>query len=150
MYLLDTNVVSELRKARDGRADPAVVAWAASVAPAETFLSVVSILEIEQGILSVERRDARQGTVLRAWLETQVLPAFPARILPFGTAVARRCARRHVPDPHAERDAFIAATALVHGLVVVTRNVRDFAAAKVDILDPWSAGARVTSSGTLR
>ena len=137
MYILDTNVVSELRKAKDGRADPNVTAWAASVSPAETFLSVVTILEIEQGILQVARRDKAQGTLLRAWFEDRVLPPFAERILPIDTAIARRCAGLHVPDLHGERDALIAATGLVHGMTIVTRNVKDFAGTRVAVLNPW-------------
>ena len=137
MYLLDTNVVSELRKAKTGKADARVVEWAASIPAADLFLSVISVLELETGVLRVERRDPKQGLVLRAWLESQVLPAFSERILAVDLAVAQRCARLHVPDPRAERDALIAATALVHGLTVVTRNVADFEASAVPLLNPW-------------
>ena len=137
MFLLDTNVVSELRKAKSGRADRHVVAWAKGMAPAMLFLSVITILELEQGVLGIERRDAAQGAVLRRWLEGAVLPAFADRILPIDTAVARRCAQLHVPDPRAERDTLIAATALVHGLTVVTRNGGDFAGSGVRVVDPW-------------
>lgn len=136
MYLLDTNVVSELR--RSECADPKVLGWAASVASAEVFLSAVSILELEMGVLSVERRDAAQGKVLRSWLEGQVLPRFLGRVLAVDLAVARACARLHVPDRQSERDALIAATALVHGLTVVTRNIRDFEASGCRLLNPWS------------
>lgn len=138
MFLLDTNVVSELRKAGTGRAHPAVVAWAEGADPAALFLSVVVVLEIERGVLTTERRDPAQGAVLRAWLERQVLPAFEERILPVDAAVARRCAALHVPDPRSDRDALIAATALVHGLTVVTRNVADFSATGVRLLDPFA------------
>jgi len=138
MYLVDTNVVSELR--RPGRTDPRVLAWARGVLPAELFLSAITVLEIEVGVLLVERRDARQGAMLRGWLENQVLQAFDGRILPIDMAVARRCAALHVPDPKAERDALIAATALVHRLTVVTRNVADFDAMGVPLLDPWNDG----------
>ena len=137
MYLLDTNVVSELRKAKAGKADPGVVAWAATVPAAEMFLSAISVLELEMGVLLIERRDAAQGAVLRNWLNQNVIPAFAERILPIDTAVAQRCARLHVPDPRAERDTLIAATAFVHGLVVVTRNVADFAATGVGMMNPW-------------
>ncbi len=116
MYLLDTNVVSELRKAGAGKANAKVVAWAGSVVSVEMFLSAITILELETGILLVERRDPTQGKMLRRWLETQVLPAFGERILPIDTQVAVRCAGLHVPDPRPDRDALIAATALVHGL----------------------------------
>jgi toxin FitB len=136
MYLLDTNVVSELRCSE--RADAKVLAWASSVASAEIFLSAVTVLELELGVLSVERRDAAQGQFLRAWLDGQVLPRFSGRVLPLDVAVARACARLHVPDRQSERDAMIAATAMVHGLTVVTRNVRDFAASKCRLLNPWT------------
>lgn len=137
MYLLDTNVVSELRKAKSGKADARVIAWAAGLPASELFLCAISVLELEMGVLLVERRDAAQGTVLRSWLDRHVLPAFTDRILPVDAAVARRCARLHVPDPRAERDALIAATALVHDLTVVTRNVGDFEATGVRLLNPW-------------
>ena len=137
MYLLDTNVVSELRKAKSGKADARVTAWAAEVPASELFLSAISVLELEMGVLLVERRDAAQGVVLRSWLDKHVLPAFADRILPVDAAVARRCARLHVPDPRAERDALIAATALVRDLTVVTRNVGDFEATGVRLLNPW-------------
>ena len=139
MYLLDTNVVSELRKAKSGKADPNVTAWAAGVPAASLFLSAISILELETGVLLVERRDTQQGALLRTWLVHHVLPAFADRILPVDTAVAQHCARLHVPDPLGERDALIAATALVHGLTVVTRNVTDFEPTGVPLLNPWDA-----------
>jgi len=137
MFVLDTNVVSELRKANTGKADANVVAWANSVLPASLFLSTISILELEMGILLIERRDQEQGEMLRNWLENQVLPTFEERILVVDTAVARQCARLHVPDPCSERDALIAATALVHGMTVVTRNVDDFKPTGIAILNPW-------------
>ena len=137
MFVLDTNVVSELRKANTGKADANVVAWANSVLPASLFLSAISILELEMGILLIERRDQEQGKMLRNWLENQVLPTFEERSLVVDTAVARQCARLHVPDPCSERDALIAATALVHGMTVVTRNVDDFKPTGIAILNPW-------------
>lgn len=137
MYLLDTNVVSELRKAKAGKADPNVIAWAANVSAANLFLSAITILELETGIQLVERRDAPQGKLLRAWLEGHVLLAFSGRILPIDVSVAQRCAKLHVPDRRADRDALIAATALVHGMTVVTRNIVDFQATGVNLLDPW-------------
>jgi toxin FitB len=135
MFLLDTNVISELR--RPQRADRNVVAWAGTVPAATFFLSAISILEIELGALLVARRDAVQGAVLRAWIDDQILPRFDGRILPVDTAVAQRCARLHVPDRRAERDALIAATAMVHGLTVVTRNIADFEPIGVAVLNPW-------------
>lgn len=142
MYLLDTNVISELRRRR--RADPHVLAWAAATPDASTFLSVVTIFEVERGILLVERRDRDQARELRHWLETRLLPDFGERILQVDVAVARRSAALHVPDPRPEPDALIAATALVHGMTVVTRNVRDFDAMGVSVLNPWTDGAQST------
>ena len=137
MFLLDTNVVSELRKAKAGKADANVSTWAGSVPFGSLFISAITLLELEIGVLQVERRDAAQGSILRAWLDRHVLPAFHDRILPIDVVVARRCARLHVPDPRAERDALIAATALVHGMTVVTRNVSDFQHTGVPLLNPW-------------
>jgi toxin FitB len=141
MFILDTNVVSELRKAKAGKADRRVIAWAASVPAGSLYLSAISVLELEMGVLQIERRDRAQGKLIRAWLDEQVLPAFAGRVLAIDAAVALRCARLHVPNRLAERDALIAATALVHGMTVVTRNVADFEAAKVDLVDPWSGGS---------
>jgi len=137
VYLLDTNVISELRKAKSGKADENVLKWAESTPTTNMFMSVISVLEIETGILQIERKDPAQGSLLRSWLDTQVLPAFSERILPVDTAVAQCCAQLHVPDPRSDRDALIAATALVHGLAVVTRNHNDFSATGVEILNPW-------------
>lgn len=135
MYLLDTNVLSELRRAQ--RADANVVDWAARTPAASFWISVISVLEIELGVLRIERRDAMQGAQLRKWLEGQVLRSFEQRILPVDVNVARRAAALHVPDPRADRDALIAATALVHGMTVITRNIVDFEATGVPLVDPW-------------
>ena len=137
MFVLDTNVVSELRKINSGKADRHVAQWADDVDAGSLYISAITILELEIGILQTERRDPAQGATLRTWLEKSVLPEFEGRIFPVDTAVAQRCARLHVPDPRAERDALIAATALVHGMIVVTRNVADFAATGVSLQNPW-------------
>jgi len=139
MFVLDTNVVSELRKVAAGKADPEVAAWAASTPSGSMFISAITVLELELGVLAIEHRDAPSGEVLRAWLHTRVLSTFAKRTLPVDAAVALRCAALHVPDPRAERDALIAATALVHGMAVVTRNVRDFEPMGVDVVNPWEA-----------
>lgn len=135
-YLLDTNVVSELRKAE---ADRGVTSWAKGVPSTSLFLSVITVLELETGILLLERKDKAQASVLLSWLESCVLTGFEGRILPVDIEVARRCARLHVPNRLAYRDALIAATALVHNLIVVTRNIMDFEPAGVKTLNPWSA-----------
>jgi predicted nucleic acid-binding protein len=137
MFVLDTNVVSELRKVRLGKADVNVAAWAQSVDAADLFVSAITIMELELGVLSVERKDAPQGAMLRSWLEQHVLPEFSGRTLLVDTAVVQRRARLHIPDKRGERDALIAATALVHGMTVVTRNVTDFKPTGVTILNPW-------------
>lgn len=135
MYLLDTNVLSELRRAE--KADANVRAWAAQHPVADFFISSITVLELELGILMRERKDKVQGAILRSWFENQVLPRFEERILDIDAAVARRCAALHVPDPRSERDALISATALVHDMSVVTRNVTDFAATGVRLVNPW-------------
>jgi toxin FitB len=137
MFLLDTNVVSELRKVQAGKADRRVAEWTKSVDAADLYLSVISIYELEKGILLVERKDPPQGAMFRAWLNGQVLPAFAARILPVDTAVAQRGAQLRVPDPRPLHDGLIAATALVHGMTVVTRNMADFRRSGVPVLNPW-------------
>jgi len=138
MYLLDTNVISELRKIRSGKAHDGVVYWTEQVSASWLYVSVITLLELEAGVLSVERRDSKQGDMLRCWLNNQVLPTFAERTLVVDTAIVQRCARLHVPDPRSDRDALIAATALEHGMVVVTRNTADFAPMGVDLVDPWT------------
>lgn len=139
MFVLDTNVVSELRKIRLGRADKCVAQWADSVDSVDLYLSAITVQELEIGVLLAERRDPPQGAIFRVWLDSHVLPAFAGRILPVDTAVARRSAKLHVPDPRPVRNCLIAATALVHGMTVVTRNIADFEPSSVPLLNPWEA-----------
>lgn len=135
MYLLDTNVVSELRKGI--KADNNVLSWARTVSTSSLFLSVITILELEAGVLLKERKDSFQGAILRSWLDSHVLPSFSDRILNIDVAVALRCAKLHVPNPRSERDALITATGLIHGLIIVTRNTKDFEETGVELLNPW-------------
>jgi toxin FitB len=135
MYLLDTNVLSELRRAKHAHAN--VAAWSRTVHPTELFLSVITIIEIERGILLLERKDKKQGALLRAWLDERVMPQFDGRILPIDTEVARKCAALQVPNPRPHPDALIAATALVHRLKLVTRNIDDFEGTGANLVNPW-------------
>jgi toxin FitB len=137
MYLLDTNVVSEFRKSADRRINKSVKRWADEISPDLMFISAISVLELEIGVLQIERRDKKQGLILRKWLNKSVLPAFLDRVLPVDLAVAQRCASLHVPNPKSERDAMIAATAIEHRMTIVTRNVSDFSQSGVKIFDPW-------------
>ena len=138
MYLLDTNVISEIRKIRAGKADKHVAFWADSLDASLLFMSVITLQELEIGVRLAERRDVAQGTILRAWLDEHVLPAFADRLLAVDKAVALQSAALHVPAPRPIRDGLIAATALVHGMTVVTRNVADFAPTGAPVLNPWS------------
>lgn len=139
MYVLDTNVVSELRKAAAGKADPGVTEWADGVPAALMFVSVITIHELEHGVLLAERSDPVKGAVLRTWLDGSVVPAFADRILDVDLPVVRRAAGLHVPDPAPFRDALIGATALVRRMVLVTRNVGDFERfERLDVLNPWA------------
>jgi len=139
MYLLDTNVISELRKAKTKAVNRNVVRWAGGLPAASMYLSVITLLELETGVRLLERRDPKQGVVLRSWLVNQVQGGFTDRILPVDMSVALLCASYHVPDPRPYRDALIAATAAVHGLTLITRNTRDFAALNIAVLNPWRA-----------
>ena len=139
MFVLDTNVVSELRKARSGKANPGVAEWAGSVPTTLMFVSVISLHELEHGVLLAERRDSRQGELLRTWLNESVIPAFEERFLPVTTEIARTAAALHVPNPAPFRDALIAATALHHYMTVATRNTSDFERfEELQVTNPWT------------
>jgi len=138
MFLLDTNVISELRKAGGGKADPNVISWLSARDAATFYISAITLMELDLGILLMERRDPIQGERLRAWMDDHVIAEFSERTVPVDMAVAFRCARLHVPDPRPERDAFIAASALVHGMTIVTRNMSDFEPMGVAIVNPWN------------
>jgi hypothetical protein len=139
VFLLDTNVLSQLRRSATRRPDGPVEHWFSQVDAGDLFVSVITILEIEMGIAGKERSDPRQGQVLRSWLEDRILPEFSDRMLPVSLQVARLTGRLHVPDRMPDRDALIAATARVHDLVLVTRNTRDFVRAGVRLANPWTA-----------
>lgn len=136
MFLLDTNSLSETRRLRP---DPAVAAWFREQDTAAFFTSVIVLTELERGIRLIERRDRRQGAILRRWLDVQVPEWFGDRVLDVDEEVARCAGALHVPDPAPEHDALIGATALVRELTVVTRNVRDFERFGVPVINPWEA-----------
>lgn len=138
MYLLDTNVVSEFRKVQNNKAHPNFMLWQQGITAQQCFISSVTILEIEQGILKLARKDAIQAQMLRDWFEIKVLTAFEQRVLAFDITIARLCAKLHVPDPRSERDAMIAATAIAHGLTLVSRNVIDFQHMDVNLINPFT------------
>lgn len=138
MFLLDTNVVSELRKSEAGKANEGVFTWAHEIPSAFMFLSVISLHEIEHGVLLAERSDPPKGAILRDWLEAGVKKAFSDRIVVVDSLVAVRSAGLHLPDPAPFRDALIGASALVHGMAVVTRNVADFERFEgLALVNPW-------------
>lgn len=139
MYLLDTNVISELRKVGKGTASAAVVRWSEAQSVTNLYLSAISILELETGILLVKRRDPAQASILSEFLDGHVLMGFQGRILPVDIGVAKICAALHVPDRRPDADALIAATALQHNFTLVTRNTRDFEGTGARLLNPWEA-----------
>jgi toxin FitB len=141
MYLLDTNVVSEGRKVGTSRIDPVAARWFDLIDSAQTFVSAMTIFELERGVLQMERRDAAQGSILRRWLNDQVMATYEGRVLPMSETVASICATLHIPDPKAERDAWIAATAIDAGLTLATRNVGDFAGMGVRLVNPFEQAA---------
>ena len=140
MFLLDTNVVSELRKAGDGRADANVIAWLSNVDAASLYLSSITVMELELGIMRLEtaRPQSRGPSCATGRPSPRFCPSFSSALLPIDTLVARRSASLHVPDPRPDRDAYIAATAMVHGMTIVTRNLPDFEPTGVAVLNPWS------------
>lgn len=141
MYLLDSNIISEFRKVPAGRAHPGVVAWGESVSPASLFMSAITLMELDKGVQLKARQDPVAGGILRRWLAERVYPSFRGRVLAVDETVALESAGYHVPDPRPLADSLIAATAKVHGLCVVTRNVKDFEPFQADglrVLNPWA------------
>ena len=141
MYLLDTNIISESRKLGTPRVDPLAALWLHQIDVAQTYLSAMTVFELERGVRQMERRDAAQGLVLRRWMDDQVMATYEARILPMTCAVALACARLHIPDPRAERDAWIAATAIDAELTLATRNLDDFSAMGVTLVNPFRSAS---------
>jgi toxin FitB len=137
MYLLDTNIISESRKLGTAKVDPNAARWFAEVDVETSFVSAMTIFELERGVKQMERRDTAQGALLRRWFDEQVMTTYEHRTLPLSREVALICAGLHIPDPKSERDAWIAATAIDAGLTLVTRNVDDFANMGVGLINPF-------------
>jgi toxin FitB len=135
--LLDTNVVSELRKTNTPHVNASVVSWSRTFSASDFCISVMTLMEIEIGVLRLERRDPAQGSSLRGWFESQVLKGFEGRIIDIDARIVRKASGFHVPDPKPDRDAFIGATAGAYSLTLATRNIRDFAAMGIDLINPW-------------
>jgi predicted nucleic acid-binding protein len=139
MFVLDTNVVSELRKVGLGKTSSAFAKWAADADLSQHYLSTATIVELEVGILRLEKKDPQQAWVLRQWLSNFVLPKFHGRILPVTTEIALRAAYSlENTDSNSYPDALIAATAYVHKMVIVTRNQKHFSGAGMRIINPWN------------
>jgi len=142
MYLLDTNVISEMRKPRTAQQqrrgmNSSVATWADNTPSESMYLSAISLMEVEVGTLQMERKDIAQGAVLRKWMNDRLMPAFGSRVLIVDSQIALRCAFLQVPNPKSYRDSLIAATAIVHGMTLVTRNTADFQMPGVTVLNPW-------------
>jgi hypothetical protein len=143
MYLLDTNVISEMRKASPLKAtsakmDERVANWVGGVSGLDMFLSVVSILELERGFHLLRRRSPEQADTIRLWIRNRLLPAFEGRIFQVDLAIMQRCASLALSQTMEYRESLLAATALVHGMTLVTKNVRHFEATGVDLINPWN------------
>ncbi len=141
MYLFDTSAITELRKAKHKnkkfKADPGLIEWVKHVDHSTIYVSSIAFMEIEIAILSMEKKNKHQGKLLRNWFDELVKPAFDGRVIAFDQAIALKCAALRVPDPHRMRNAIVAATALVHKMILVTKNEKDFIYTGVDIVSPW-------------
>lgn len=141
MYLLDTNVVSEMRLLPKNKAHPNVVRWMRQFDDIQSFfISSMTILELERGALLKRRKDPVQGEILCDWIENQVIANFESRILPISLAVVRQCAKLHIPNPRPEFDALIAATSMQYNLALVTRNIKDFEGLPIRLINPFDGG----------
>lgn len=139
MFLLDTNIVAESRKIQQGKADVGLSEWVKQTPVQQMYLCAITLLELERGVMRMERKDTQQGVLLRRWLDEQVKPTFQGRILPFDEYAAAICAAMHTPDPKPITDSLIAAIAKQHNMTLITRNIADFAHTGVRLLNPFAA-----------
>lgn len=139
MYLLDTNVISELRKIPKSTADKNVMAWAKSVDSTLMFMSTITIFEIELGIQLHRQKDATQSLMLHDWFHGHVMPLFAGRVLPVNEIIALTAAELNCPNRRPLNDSLILATGKVHQLIIVTRNEKDFEGAGIKVLNPWGS-----------
>ena len=137
MYLLDTNIVSELRKLETGKIHPQVYRWIKSNGFTHTYISAVTLAEIQTGILSLARKDKAQAASLDNWFTNRLLPAYRTKTLPVDTKVALIYAQLNVPNKRPINDAYIAATAIAHNLKLVTRNIQDFQGMPITLENPF-------------
>jgi predicted nucleic acid-binding protein len=133
-FLIDTNVISELRKGE--KADRAVLEWMSQVDEDDLYLSVLVVGEIRKGVERVRRRDRASAQALETWLR-QITTAYAERVLPITTEIAEAWGRLNVPDPLPVIDSLLSATAQVHGMTVATRNVADISRTGVPVLNPF-------------
>lgn len=139
MYLLDTNVLSELRKGKTAKINPNVEKWAESVKLSDLYISVITLQEIQTGILLLERKDETQAKILQTWFNEYVRVSFKDRTLDVCQSVALLCSNLHVPNPRPYADSLISATAQWHGFSLVTRNIDDFTGQNINLINPWTA-----------
>lgn len=138
MYLLDTNVVSELRKIKTAKAHQGLSQWLSSIQPEQLYINTIVLMELKKGIFLKQRKDPKQAQVLQIWLDTVIRPAFAQRTLNIDENTIDICAKLHVPNKRPENDAWIGAMAIAYNMVLVTRNVKDYAGLPVKILNPFN------------
>lgn len=139
MYLLDTNIISEMRKVKQGKADESFIEWLSQADSSQFYISVITLMELERGVLAMERKDPTQGALLRQWLDSLITQMFASRVLNINHQTAVLCARLHVPNKHPENDSWIAASAKEHHLTLVTRNTKDFEHTNIPLFNPFQA-----------
>ncbi|CAM3841566.1 type II toxin-antitoxin system VapC family toxin [Avibacterium endocarditidis] len=137
MYFIDTNVLSEIRKIKSGKANQGVIRWLSEINEQQIYTNIVVMMELERGILAKERKDPWQGKILRQWFENTIKIGFANRILHLDAKTAQICATLHIPNHCPKNDAWIAASAIQYGLTLVTRNTADFSRMGIKLFNPF-------------